>query len=90
MIWLLAILWLFLNFMDVCISCLALQVGAIEVGFLPTVIGNFWVDVVNKGILALIIAGILVWLKKDKWLIALNIGMFLIVLWNGSVLRQLV
>lgn len=81
MAWLLAILWVFLNLTDVSISWAAIQLGATEAGFLYQ-LAPFWPASIVKMILALVVAGLLVWLRKDKMLIALNIVMFVIVLWN--------
>lgn len=86
MTWLLAILWLFLNLTDVSISWVAIQLGATEAGFLYQLM-PFCGASINKMILAVIVAGVLVWLKKDGILIALNIGMFLVVLWNCFAVR---
>jgi len=88
MIWPLAIFWLFLNFFDVFVSWLAVQFGASEVGLLYQ-LNSFWVASINKMVLALIIAGLLGWFKKQRWLIWLNIGMLLLVCWNVFILRAL-
>ena len=87
MIWPLVILWLFLNFLDVFISWMAVQLGAGEVGFLYGQ-NSFLTGSINKMALALVIAGLVIWARKAKWLLWFNIGMFLLVLWNIFVLRQ--
>lgn len=86
MTWLLAILWVVLNATDVCISWAAIQLGAIEAGFLYQM-APFQVASLVKMILAIIVAGLLVWLRKDKMLIVLDGVMVLVILWNTVTVR---
>jgi len=88
MIWPLAVVWVFLNLIDVSVSWAAVQAGASEVGFLYQITGSFWAMSAVKLALALLVVALLVLYGKTKWLAWLNWGMFLIVVWNGFALAQ--
>lgn len=89
MISVLAILWVFLNLADIFLSWHALQAGALEIGVLYRLQLEFWTVSFVRIALALLVLAFLVYLKKPKLLVWLNLGMLLIVAWNIFVLRSL-
>ena len=87
--WTLFSVWLTLNMLDVIISVLATQAGAIEIGLLYQLSGTWLATAINKMLLAILIGGILVYLRKNNWLSILNLGVFGLCLYNGYVLLSL-
>ena len=84
------LMWLVLNIMDIVISLVATRAGAIEIGLLYQVSGDFLTGSINKMMLAILIGIILVYLKKINWLALLNLGMVGLCIYNGSVLLEVI
>lgn len=85
-IWVLFALWLLLNIVDIAVSRAAVQIGAIEVGFLYQLFGS-WTDLtIIKIVLAIAIGGLLVYKRKTKMLALLTSGIFGICIWNSLAL----
>jgi len=82
----LGVLWLVLNLADIAISWCAVQVGAIEIGWLYRIAGGWPGLAVIKMLLAVVIGGLLVSEKKTGWLAVLNLGMAAICVYNAWVL----
>lgn len=87
MTWLLVVLWLSLNLLGISISWMFARLGAIEVGQ-PYWVSSFQVASTSRVILALMVAGLLVWVKRRRWLIWLNAVMLLLLCWSSLVLVQ--
>jgi hypothetical protein len=87
--WALFSVWLAFNILDVIISILATRAGAVEIGLLYWLTGTWMAMAINKMLLAVIIGVILVYLRKNKWLAVLNLGIFGLCLYNGYVLLSL-
>ncbi len=87
-IWLLAITWLFLTVVDMTISYWGIQAGATEVGLLYRFSDSFFLMSAVKIALALIVALLLVFYNRAKWLMWLNWGMIAIVIWNCLTLGK--
>lgn len=88
--WLLFVMWVVVNLLDVAISLLATHFGASEVGLLWWISDSWTSLAINKMLLALLIGGILVYARKDSWLAILTLGMFGFCLYNGWVLLQVI
>ena len=86
--WSLFSMWVVFNFLDVALSFLATQAGAIEVGLLYAITGGWGTLAINKMLLALLIGGIMVYARRDDWLAILTLGMFGFCIYNGWVLLQ--
>jgi hypothetical protein len=78
--------WLAFNILDITISILATQAGAIEIGLLYQLTGAWMAAAINKMLLAILIGVMLVYLRKNKWLSILNLAMFGLCIYNGYVL----
>lgn len=89
MIWLLAILWLFLNFFDIFVSWMGIQLGATEVGLVYQLSGDFGMGSVIKIVVAVLVATYTVWRRKVKLLIFANGIVLAAIIWNIFRLRQL-
>ena len=87
--WALFSVWLTFNILDIIISILATQAGAVEIGLLYQLAGTWVAMAVNKLLLAVIIGVMLVYLRKNKWLVVLNLGIFGLCLYNGYVLLSI-
>jgi hypothetical protein len=81
--------WLALNILDITISILATQAGAVEVGLLYQLTGTWLATAVNKMLLAILVGVILVYLRKNKWLSIFNLAIFGLCIFNGYVLLNL-
>ena len=84
--WALFSVWLTLNILDIAISILATQAGAVEIGLLYQLTGTWVATAINKMLLAILIGVMLVYLRKNKWLSILNLGIFGLCVYNGYVL----
>ncbi len=84
--WALLLLWVTLNIVDIVISLLATEAGAIEVGLLYQVTGTWLATSINKMLLAILIGVMLVYYRKNSWLSLLNLGMLGLCIYNGYVL----
>ena len=87
--WALFSVWLTFNILDIAISILATQAGAVEIGLLYQLTGTWVATAINKMLLAVIVGVMLVYLRKNKWLLILNLGIFGLCLYNGYVLLGL-
>jgi hypothetical protein len=87
--WAMFSVWLTFNILDIVISILATQAGAVEIGLLYRLTGTWVATAINKMLLAVIIGIMLVYLRKNKWFAALNLGIFGLCLYNGYVLLGL-
>jgi hypothetical protein len=87
--WALFSVWLTFNILDVIISVLATRAGAVEIGLLYQLTGTWITMAINKMLLAVVIGVMLVYLRKNKWLVVLNLGIFGLCLYNGYVLLSL-
>ena len=87
--WALFSVWLTFNILDVIISILATRAGAVEIGLLYQLTGTWITMAINKMLLAVVIGVMLVYLRKNKWLVVLNLGIFGLCLYNGYVLLSL-
>jgi hypothetical protein len=87
--WALFSVWLTFNILDIIISILATQAGAVEIGLLHRLTGTWIATAINKMLLAVIIGVMLVYLRKSRWLSVLNLGIFALCLYNGYVLLSL-
>jgi hypothetical protein len=87
--WVLFALWLIFNVLDIIISVLATQMGAIEIGLLYQITGTWLATAINKTLLAILIGLLLVYLRKNNWLSVLNLGILGLCLYNGCVLLML-
>ena len=86
LLWTLFLLWIVCNAVDIAISWLAIQAGAIEVGYLYSLSGSWLTLVISKMFLALFIGGLLVYARKESWLALLTLGMAGICIYGGWVL----
>ncbi len=84
--WSLFASWVILNLLDVIISLLATQAGAIEVGLLYQLGGTFSAASINKMMLATLIGFVLLYYRKSNWLSLLNLGMLGLCTYNVCVL----
>jgi hypothetical protein len=84
--WTLFSVWLAFNILDVTISMLATQAGAVEVGLLYQLTGTWIATAINKMLLAILIGVLLVYLRKNKWLSIFNLAIFGLCVYNGYVL----
>jgi len=87
--WALFSVWLTFNILDITISILATRAGAVEIGLLYQLTGTWIAMAINKMLLAVIIGVMLVYLRKNKWLVVLNLGIFGLCLYNGYVLLSI-
>lgn len=85
--WSLFLMWIIFNVLDTAISWMAAQYGASEIGLLY-LSGSWWSLTINKMLLALLIGGLLVYIKKNSWLALLTVGMLGLCLYNGVVLLR--
>ena len=83
------LLWLVLNILDITISSMATQAGAIEVGLLYQLGGTYLTASINKIMLAILTGLLLVYFRKSSWLALLNLGMLGLCVYNGVVLLEL-
>ena len=84
--WALFSVWLTLNMLDIVISILATQAGAIEIGLLYQLSGTWIATAINKMLLANLIGITLVYFRKNNWLSILSLGIFGLCVYNGYVL----
>jgi len=84
------LLWLALNMLDIIISLMATQAGAIEIGILYQVSGTFLAASINKMMVAILIGVILVYFRKNNWLALLSLGMLGLCVYNGGVLLKVI
>lgn len=85
--WLLFLLWVAINLLDLNMSYLAECFGAGgERGALALVSSSWLSFSVNKMCLALLVGGLLVYYKRNIWLAILNMGMAGLCVYNGCVL----
>ena len=89
MIWILAILWLFLNFFDVFVSWTAIHLGATEIGLVYQLSGDFGMGSVIKMLVVVLVAIYTVSRRKVKLLVFANCVVLTIIIWNIFMLRQL-
>jgi len=68
-----------LNIVDAYLTKMALTAGAVEVNPLMTAVGS---SMITKGLIAVALAFILYYFRKEKALWPLNFILFGIVLWN--------
>lgn len=83
--WVLFAIWILFNVVDIAVSRAAVQVGAIEVGFLYQIFGSWTGLTITKSVLAIAIGGLLVYKRKTKMLILLTSGILGICIWNSLV-----
>jgi len=87
MLWSLFSLWVMLNLADSAVSYLAVSFGATEIG-LHHLGGSFITMLVNKTFLSLFIGLLLVYFRRSRILVALNIAMLLLCIYGTSVLLR--
>lgn len=76
------IAWLAVNLLDSVLTFIGLRMGHEEIWLvLPAVHSMYWVTVAKWSGVALI-AGMLVWMNRLRWLRWFTLGMGLVVLWN--------
>lgn len=88
--WLLFSTWVMLNLLDLAVGFVATQFGAIEVGLLYQISGSWQSLAINKIVLALLIGGVLVYLRRNTWLAMLSVGMACICTYQVYVLLWLI
>lgn len=74
-----------LNILDAYLTGIVLALGGVEVN--PIAATGFGSNMLLKGLVAAAIAIALVSLRKGNLLKPLNLGMFLIAVWNGFAIR---
>ena len=78
---LLGILFIVLNILDAQLTGVALALGSSELN--PIAATGFGSSMLLKGLISLTVVVALLLFKRGKLLKPLNLGMFLVVLWNG-------
>ena len=90
MIEILAVVWIFLNIIDMVISAIGIGMGATDIGLVYRFIDNFTLASVVKMTVAAIIAGYIVLGRKLKLAIFANCAVLGVLVWNLLIMRQLV
>jgi hypothetical protein len=76
-----AVIFITLNILDAYLTKMGLTAGAVEVNPLMTAVGS---DMLIKGLMAILLAFILYYFRKERALWPLNFILFGIVLWNSA------
>lgn len=90
MIEILAIMWIFLNIIDIIISVIGIAMDATEIGLIYRVFDNFYMASIIKMTLTAIIAGYIVLGRHLKIAIFANCAVLGVIVWNCLIVRQLI
>jgi hypothetical protein len=74
--------WVLINIVDTVLTCIALNMGASEMGAAYRMTGSLLYSTILKYLAVLLIAGIVVQIRRLRWLNYFVFGMLFVVSWN--------